>query len=59
MLLQAVQAGEGMRVGGARKAILPPELVGSTYICIHARLHALVICSECDLSVDLMHQSCL
>ena len=27
-VVQAVQAGEGMRVGGARKAILPPELVG-------------------------------
>lgn len=25
--LQAIQAGGGMRVGGARKAILPPELV--------------------------------
>lgn len=28
-LVQAIQAGEGMRVGGARKAILPPELVGT------------------------------
>ena len=27
LMVQAVQAGEGMRVGGARKAILPPALV--------------------------------
>jgi len=28
--MQTVQAGEGMRVGGSRKAILPPELVSGS-----------------------------
>lgn len=32
-VMQAVQAGEGMRVGGARKAILPPELVSCRVWC--------------------------
>ena len=29
--MQTVSAGEGMRVGGSRKAILPPELVRCSY----------------------------
>ena len=41
--MQTVQAGEGMRVGGSRKAILPPELVsGSQQLHIASKMFGML-----------------